>query len=113
MIGDFFGVFFIELESSGINQLGQILGDVHHFKVDHKFGVLIFKRVVAVGGRNQDPFDPVIDKGFDVFFGQALEQLFIACFADAFSAAIFLVAQYAEIDPGFFKNTGGGHGHLF
>ena len=113
MIGHFAGVFFVEFEPSGINQLGQILSDVHHFKIDHKFGVLIFKGVVAVGRRNQKPFDPIVDKGFNVFFGQAFEQFFIAGFADALSAAILLVAQYAEIDTGLFKDPDGGHSHLF
>ena len=66
-----------------------------------------------MGGGNQDLFHPMIDKGLDVFPGQAFEQFLIAGLADAFSAAVLLGAQDPEIHPGLVEDRGRGPGDLF
>ena len=84
-----------------------------HLKVYFKFGILVFERVQAMRRGNKDLFHPVIDKSFNVFPGQAFEQLLIARLADAFTTAVFLDTQYPEIDPGLIEDAGGGSGDLF
>jgi len=59
--------------------------------------------MVAVGGRDQDFLYPLVDKGLDIFPGQGREYLFTAELADTFAATVFLVAQYAEINPAFLR----------
>ena len=73
VICDFLLQFLRDFQPSFINQLAKVLGDVHYFEVHFKFGILIFKSVKAVRGRNHDFPYPVFDKGLDVFPGQAFE----------------------------------------
>ncbi len=46
---------------------------MNHLKVHLEFGILVFEGMVAMRGRNQDFLHPMIDKGLDVFPGQAFE----------------------------------------
>ena len=86
MIGDFLLKWMAELEAALIEQFQQILTDMDNFKVDHEFGIFVFKGMVAVGGRDQYFFDPMVDKGLDIFPGQGREHLFTAELADTFAA---------------------------
>ena len=69
MVGHFFRVFSCELKPSIIYKLKQVLGHMNNLKIHHKFGIFIFKGVKAMGGRNNDFLNAIIDKGFDIFPG--------------------------------------------
>ena len=69
----FLRILFLKLKPSLIHQLEQILGDMNHLKVHPEFRILVLEGVVAMRGRNKDFLHPIIDKGFDVFLGQAFE----------------------------------------
>ena len=51
---------------------------MNHLKVHLKIRILVLEGVVAMRGRNKNFFYPMIDKGFDIFPGQAFEYILIA-----------------------------------
>ncbi len=76
-----------------------------YFKVAPQLRVFILKCLVAVGGGNDNFPHPVFNKGNNVTSGQALEQTLVACFANAFPAAVFLGSEDAKIGSGFLQDT--------
>ena len=112
MIGDFPGVFSSQFKTTGIDQLVDILGDKNHFEVDHKLGIFVFEAVVTMWRRDHDLLHTMIDKFLDIFLGKTLEQIFIASFADTFTAAAFLGAKDPKIDSGLIQESGRGDRHF-
>ena len=99
MISNFLLVILVDLKLSLTNKLMDILGNMNYFKVCFEFRIFIFESVIAVGGRDKNFPDPIVDKCFDIFPGQAFKNILISCLADAFPTTIFLNTEYAEFNP--------------
>ena len=113
MIGDSLFKFTGKFESAFIDQFQYVLVHMQNLKVDHEFGIFVFKSMVAVRRRNDDFFYTIINKRFDVFSGQLFKYFFAARLANTFSTAVFLFAQDTEINTGLFEDIDCGLGYFF
>ena len=113
MIGNLLWVFTAHGKLAGIEQFGEILGDVNDLKGYLEFRVFVLEGVVTVGRRNKDCLHAMVDKGLDVLPGQFLEEFLIAGLADALAAAVLLLTQDPEIDVRFLEDLDGSLGYLF
>jgi len=61
-----------------------------HLEIHPELRVFVLEGMVAVGGGHEDLLYTVLDKGLDVFPGQLLEEVLIACLADTLATAVLL-----------------------